>query len=95
MQRVEKSERLFKEGYNCSQAVVGAFSDLLPFDFDTLTLISSGFGGGMGTRPGGGMRPDGGGQPGGGRFPGGNGGMGNWNGNFPWQSTTPSETEET
>jgi len=53
-----------------------------------------GFGGGMGTRPGGGMRPDGGGQPGGGRFPGGNGGMGNWNGNFPWQSTTPSETEE-
>lgn len=48
MQRVEKSERLFKEGYNCSQAVVGAFSDLLPFDFDTLTLISSGFGGGMG-----------------------------------------------
>ena len=48
MRRVEKSEKLFKEGYNCSQAVVGAFSDLLPFDFDTLTLISSGFGGGMG-----------------------------------------------
>lgn len=48
MRRVEKSEKLFKEGYNCSQAVVGAFSDLLPFDLDTLTLMSSGFGGGMG-----------------------------------------------
>ncbi len=53
-----------------------------------------GFGGGMGTHPGGGMRPDGGGQPSGGRFPGGNGGMGNWNGNFSWQSTNPSETKE-
>ena len=48
MQRIEKSEKLFKEGYNCSQAVAGAFSDILPLDFDTLTLVSSGFGGGMG-----------------------------------------------
>ncbi len=48
MQRVELAEKLFKEGYNCSQAVAGAYSDLLPFDLDTLTLISSGFGGGMG-----------------------------------------------
>ena len=48
MNRIELSEKLFKEGFNCSQAVVGAFSDLLPFDHDTLMKLASPFGGGMG-----------------------------------------------
>ena len=48
MNRVELSEKLFKDGYNCSQAVVGAFSDKLDIDFETLMKLSSSFGGGMG-----------------------------------------------
>jgi C_GCAxxG_C_C family probable redox protein len=48
MDRVTKAETLFKEGCNCSQAVVGAFSDLLPFDEDTILKLASPFGGGMG-----------------------------------------------
>lgn len=48
MDRLALSEKLFKDGYNCAQAVVGAFSDLLSPDFDTLMMLSSSFGGGMG-----------------------------------------------
>lgn len=48
MERVELAEKLFKDGYNCSQSVVGAFSDILPFDYDTLMKLASPFGGGMG-----------------------------------------------
>jgi C_GCAxxG_C_C family probable redox protein len=48
MMRTEIAEKLFKDGYNCSQAVVGAFGDMLPMDFDTLMKLSSSFGGGMG-----------------------------------------------
>ena len=44
----EKAVELFKRGYNCSQAVVGAFSDDLNLDFSTAMKISSSFGGGMG-----------------------------------------------
>lgn len=40
--------KLFKEGYNCSQAVFGAYCDELGMDFDTALRISSSFGGGMG-----------------------------------------------
>ncbi len=47
-ERVKKGEQLFRAGYNCSQAVVGAFADLLPVDFDTAMMLSSSFGGGMG-----------------------------------------------
>lgn len=43
-----KAMELFKEGYNCSQAVFGAFSDDLAIDMDTALRISSSFGGGMG-----------------------------------------------
>ncbi|MCM1325981.1 MAG: C-GCAxxG-C-C family protein [Lachnoclostridium sp.] len=39
---------LFKEGYNCSQAVVLAFADLYDEDVHTLLKLSSSFGGGMG-----------------------------------------------
>lgn len=44
----ERARELFKEGYNCSQAVFGAFSEELGMSFETAVLISSSFGGGMG-----------------------------------------------
>lgn len=39
---------LFKQGYNCSQAVLTAFCDEIGMDFETALKISSSFGGGMG-----------------------------------------------
>lgn len=39
---------LFMEGYNCSQAVTLAFSDLFNMDRQMLLRMSSSFGGGMG-----------------------------------------------
>lgn len=44
----ERAIQLFKEGYNCSQSVVGAFCDELGMDMDTILKLSSSFGGGMG-----------------------------------------------
>ncbi len=44
----EKAMALFKEGYNCTQAVVGTFADELEIDFDTAMKLASSFGGGMG-----------------------------------------------
>ena len=38
----------FRNGYNCSQAIVMAFEDLLPIDKSQLSKIASSFGGGMG-----------------------------------------------
>lgn len=40
--------QLFKEGYNCSQAVLGAFCDELGMDLETALRLASSFGGGMG-----------------------------------------------
>lgn len=48
MTRKEKAVSLFKEGYNCAQAVVGAFADIIDIDENALTRLSSSFGGGMG-----------------------------------------------
>ncbi len=48
MTRKEKAMEYFGEGYNCSQSVVLAFSDMLPYDKSTLLKLSSSFGGGMG-----------------------------------------------
>ena len=48
MDRVAKSEELFKSGYNCSQSVIGAVCEDLGLDFGTAVKISEGFGGGMG-----------------------------------------------
>ncbi len=45
---VEKAKELFLSGYNCSQAVIGAFCDELGLDFETALKLSSSFGGGMG-----------------------------------------------
>ena len=47
-ERSEKAKELFKQGYNCSQAVLGVFCEELGLDFDTAMKISSSFGGGMG-----------------------------------------------
>lgn len=44
----DKAIELFCEGYNCSQAVLGAFCEELGFDFETAMKLSSSFGGGMG-----------------------------------------------
>ena len=43
-----KAARLFKEGYNCAQAVFCAFADELGMDIDLAKRVSSSFGGGMG-----------------------------------------------
>lgn len=46
--RQQKAEKLFKDGYNCSQAVIGAVCGDVGLDFDTAMKISEGFGGGVG-----------------------------------------------
>ncbi|MBQ8210734.1 MAG: C_GCAxxG_C_C family protein [Clostridia bacterium] len=48
MSRREKAMALFEQGYNCSQAVAGAFCDKTNIDFDTMMRLASVFGGGMG-----------------------------------------------
>ena len=48
MTHAEKARNYFLEGYNCSQAVFLAFSDLTGMDEKTALMISSSFGGGMG-----------------------------------------------
>lgn len=48
MTRREKAMALFEQGYNCSQAVAGAFCDKTTVDFDTMMRLASVFGGGMG-----------------------------------------------
>lgn len=48
MTRKEKGMEYFNKGYNCSQAVVMAFSDLLGADESFLLKMSSSFGGGLG-----------------------------------------------
>ena len=48
LRRGERAERLFREGYNCSQAVFLAFDDLTGLGRETSARLSSSFGGGMG-----------------------------------------------
>jgi len=48
MDHVLEARKLFLEGYNCSQAVLGAFSDVTGIDFETSMKLASSFGGGMG-----------------------------------------------
>ena len=48
MNRSETARENFKNGYNCSQAVFLAFSDLIPLDKKTTLKISAPFGGGVG-----------------------------------------------
>ena len=44
----EKAGELFRAGYNCSQAVLLAFSDVTGLDESKVAALSSSFGGGMG-----------------------------------------------
>lgn len=44
----ERAMELFKQGYNCSQSVFGAFCEECGMDFETALRLSSSFGGGMG-----------------------------------------------
>ena len=48
MTRGDRAYELFLQGYNCTQAVVGAFADVIGMDFDMAVRFGSGFGGGMG-----------------------------------------------
>lgn len=52
VERGERAERFFKEGYNCCQSVVLAFSDMISesygLDENALASLTSGFGGGFG-----------------------------------------------
>lgn len=47
MDKGEKAKQLFKQGYNCAQAVVCAFADECGLDEDTAYRIASSFGGGV------------------------------------------------
>jgi C_GCAxxG_C_C family probable redox protein len=47
-ERVERARNYFLEGYNCAQAVVMAFDDIMAMDVVTLTRLAAPFGGGMG-----------------------------------------------
>ena len=46
--RTEQALTYFNDGYNCSQAVFMAYSDLYDMDKELAAKISSSFGGGMG-----------------------------------------------
>lgn len=48
MSRGDEAYGYFLSGYNCAQAVVLAFRDLLGMDEQTAARLSCGFGGGMG-----------------------------------------------
>ena len=48
MSKREKAEELFLKGYNCAQAVAGAYAEEMGMDFDTVVKMVSSFGGGMG-----------------------------------------------
>ena len=48
MTRRELAMENFKKGYNCSQAIVLAFADILPMEKTALSKLASSFGGGMG-----------------------------------------------
>ena len=48
MTHKEKARELFLKGYNCSQAVFVAFSDVTGLSEEQAFLISTSFGGGMG-----------------------------------------------
>ncbi len=43
-----KAEKLFRDGYNCSQSVLLAFGDITGLEDETAARLSSSFGGGIG-----------------------------------------------
>ena len=49
MNRFEKAFALHAEGYNCAQAVIGAYADIIGIGEQEAFSIGAGFGGGAGT----------------------------------------------
>ena len=49
MNRFEKAFALHEEGYNCAQAVIGAYADVIGIGEQEAYSIGAGFGGGAGT----------------------------------------------
>lgn len=47
-ERIEKAKALFREGFNCSQAVVAAYADLYGYTPEQALRMSAAFGGGIG-----------------------------------------------
>lgn len=47
-ERVERAQNYFKAGYNCAQAVVMAFDDVMQMSPEALARLAAPFGGGMG-----------------------------------------------
>lgn len=47
-ERVESARQNFMSGYNCSQSVAMAFTDIFELDAKMIATISASFGGGMG-----------------------------------------------
>ena len=47
-ERVERARNYFLEGYNCAQAGVMAFDDVMAMDVSALARLAAPFGGGMG-----------------------------------------------
>ncbi|MBO5830610.1 MAG: C_GCAxxG_C_C family protein [Alistipes sp.] len=47
-ERVERAQNYFKAGYNCAQAVVMAFDDVMQMSPEALARLVAPFGGGMG-----------------------------------------------
>ena len=50
MNRSEKAVELKHNGYNCAQAVLASYADILPIDAESLKKLGAAFGVGMGTR---------------------------------------------
>lgn len=48
MSRADRAEELFRQGYNCGQAVFAAFADLLGMTVEEAAKIASPFGAGFG-----------------------------------------------
>ena len=46
-QKAQKARQLFCEGYNCAQAVFGAFAEETGMDWETAMLLTSSMGGGV------------------------------------------------
>lgn len=47
-ERIQKAERLFMSGYNCSQSIVAAFADIYGYTEQQSLLLSAGLGAGIG-----------------------------------------------
>ena len=48
VKRAERAKELFRQGFNCSQAVVAACADIYDMDEQTALRVAASFGGGIG-----------------------------------------------